>query len=98
MKKDCELAIRNGKLNKNITPKVKDINIDHDPLTIQLLRLPEVNLKDHPKLVNLVMAVEYITVKGSCTKVLTLGRKQEKEKLMEVGLHVLWDGWEERRG
>ena len=43
------------------------------------------------------MAVEYITVKGSCTKVLTLGRKQEKEKLMEVGLHVLWDGGEERR-
>ena len=52
MKKDCELAIRNGKLNKNITPKVKDINIDHDPLTIQLLRLPEVNLKDHPNLVH----------------------------------------------
>ena len=52
MKKDCELAIRNGKLSKNITPKVKDINIDHDPLTIQLLRLPEVNLKDHPKLVH----------------------------------------------
>ena len=38
------------------------------------------------------MAVEYITVKGSCTKVLTLGRKQEKEKLMEVELHVLSDG------
>ena len=52
MKKDCELAIRNGKLNKNVTPKVKDINIDHDPLTIQLLRLPEVNLKDHPNLVH----------------------------------------------
>lgn len=52
LKKDCELAIRNGKLNKNVTPKVKDINIDHDPLTIQLLRLPEVNLKDHPNLVH----------------------------------------------
>ena len=46
LKKDCELAIRNGKLNKNVNPKVKDINIDHDPLTIELLRLPEVNLKD----------------------------------------------------
>ena len=52
LKKDCELAIRNGKLYENISPKVKDINIDHDPLTIQLLRLPEVNLKDHPKLVH----------------------------------------------
>ena len=51
LKKDCELAIRNGKINKNITPLVTDINIDHDPLTIQLLCLPEVNLKDHPKVV-----------------------------------------------
>lgn len=51
LKKDCELDIRNGKINKNITPLVTDINIDHDPLTIQLLCLPEVNLKDHPKVV-----------------------------------------------
>ena len=36
-----------------MTPKVKGINNDHDPLTIQLLRLPEVKLKDHPKLVNI---------------------------------------------
>ena len=51
LKKDCELAITNCKLYRNMTPKVKGINIDHDPLTIQLLRLPEVKLKDHPKLV-----------------------------------------------
>jgi len=51
--KDCKIAITNCKLYGNITtPKAKDINNDHDPLTIQLLRLPEVNLKDHPKLVN----------------------------------------------
>ena len=53
LKKDCELAITNCKLYRNMTPKVKGINIDHDPLTIQLLRLPEVKLKDHPKLVNI---------------------------------------------
>ena len=99
LKKDCQLAIRNGKLYENITFKVKDINIDHDPLTIQLLRLPEVNVKDHPKLIH-SQPCDGSGIHHSerlCTKVLTLGRKQEKEKLMEAGLHVLWDVGEDRR-
>lgn len=98
LRKDCELAIRNGKLYENITPKVKDINIDHDPLTIQLLGLPEVNLKDYPKLVysqpcdgSGVHHSERFLHQGSDAW------KEEKEKLMEAGLHVLWDGGEDRR-
>ena len=54
LKKDCKTATTNCKLSGSATtPKARDINTNHDPLTIQLLRLPEVNLKDHPKLLNI---------------------------------------------
>ena len=88
LKSDCPLKAiiskeRHGENNTSSSTTRGKCNTNKDPLTIQLLRLPEISLQSHPKIITLLQRMQkakVISQRDITSKAQRHGGMQEEEK------------------